>query len=104
MTEGPSVNSSYKNKEKAMCTNIVVNAEVAGWGKDADRWFDVKLVTVVFDHALHAPLEHAVTIDFTDPAVDFGPRVAVELTPDGARALMRALESAVRRAEEQGVA
>ena len=86
-----------------MCTNIVENAQIAGWGKGADGWFDVHQVSVSFDHPLHAPLEHAVNIDFTNEARGLSARVAVELTPDAAKELIRVIQAALERAEAQGV-
>ena len=67
-----------------MCTNIVETAPIAGWGKGAEGWFELRLVSVSFDHPMHAPLEHAVNIDFTNTAQGLSARVAVELTPDAA--------------------
>jgi hypothetical protein len=86
-----------------MCTNIVETAPIAGWGKGADGWFELRLVSVSFDHPMHAPLEHAVNIDFTNTAKGLSARVAVELTPDAAKELIRVLQAALERGDAQGV-
>ena len=86
-----------------MCTNIVESAQVSGCGKGPNGWFDVRRVSVSFDHPFHAPLEHAVSIDFTNEAEGLGARVAVELAPDSAQALIEALQAALAQGEAQGV-
>ena len=86
-----------------MCTNIVETAQITGWGKGAEGWFDVRLVSVSFDHPLHAPLEHAINIDFTNAAKGLSARVAVELTPDAAQELIRVLQAALARGQAEGV-
>ena len=82
-----------------MCTNIVEKAPVTGAGRGTQGWFKLAEVAVSYDHPFHASLEHAVNLDFTNPAEGVGARVAVELTIDSARELARALLAAVDRAE-----
>ena len=86
-----------------MCTNIVETAQIAGWGKGAEGWFDLRLVSVSFDHPMHAPLEHAINIDFTNAAKGLSARVAVELTPDAAKELIRVIQVALERGHAEGV-
>ena len=86
-----------------MCTNIVETAQIAGWGKGADGWFELRLVSVSFDHPMHAPLEHAINIDFTNVAKGLSARVAVELTPDAAKELIRVIQAALERGNAEGV-
>ena len=86
-----------------MCTNIVESAQVAAWGKGPRGWFDVKQVCVSFDHPYHAPLEHAVNIDFLNEAEGVSARLAVELTPESAKELIRVLQAALARGEAEGV-
>jgi hypothetical protein len=50
---------------------------------------------VYFDHPYHAPYEHTLNIDFADPRRGPGARVAVELSADSARALMRSIATAL---------
>ena len=86
-----------------MCTNIVETAQIAGWGKGAEGWFDLRLVSVSFDNPMHAPLEHAINIDFTNAAKGLSARVAVELTPDAAKELIRVIQAALERGHAEGV-
>jgi uncharacterized protein DUF6295 len=79
-----------------MCTYIVETAAVAGSAKGADGWFAVDRATVAYDHPSHAPMEHALLLDFAAE----GTRVGIELTLEGARELVRALAAVVERADE----
>jgi hypothetical protein len=42
---------------------------------------------------VHAPAEHTLNIDFLDPGAGPAARVAVELTADSARALVKAIQA-----------
>lgn len=84
-----------------MCTMIVEKARVSGSGKGQQGWFDVREVAVSYDHPFHLPLEHALNIDFLNEAEGLGARVAVELTPASARALVRAIEAALERGKTE---
>ena len=53
-----------------------------------------------FDHPFHAPLEHALNIDFADRDRGPGARVAVELSAASARELVRCIEAALDAAGE----
>ena len=86
-----------------MCTNIVETAQIAGWGRGVKGWFDLQQVHVSFYHPFHAPLEHAIGIDFTNAAEGLGTRIAVELTPESAKELIHALQTALARGEAEGV-
>ena len=86
-----------------MCTMIVEQALVAGSGKGREGWFPLQKATVSFDHPFHAPLDHAITIDFVNEAQGMDARVAVELTPESARALVQAINDALERGEKSGV-
>ena len=72
-----------------MCTMIVEKAEIAGSGKGTQGWFPLRQVNVSYDHAMHAPVEHALNIDFVNESEGLGARVAVELTPESAWELVR---------------
>ena len=54
---------------------------------------------VAYDHARHALLEDAITIDFVNAGLPPGARAAVELTLDAAKALNAALAKAIAAAE-----
>jgi hypothetical protein len=85
-----------------MCTMIVKQVNVAGSGKGAAGWFKLREVNVSYDHPFDAPLEHALNIDFVNEALGPGARVAVELSAEGARALMEAIGAVLARAEAGG--
>ena len=81
-----------------MCSYVTVPADVAGSAKGPDGWFTVNAASVYFDHPYHAPFEHTLNIDFTDASRGPGARVAVELSADSARELVRCIESALAAA------
>ena len=85
-----------------MCTMIVEKAEISGCGKASSGWFALREVNVSYDHPFHAPLEHALNIDFVNEAEGVGARVAVELSPESARTLVQAILAALERAEAGG--
>ena len=85
-----------------MCTMIVQQVAVEGSGKGAGGWFAVRQANVSYDHPFHAPLEHALNIDFVDEAQGPGARVAVELTPDAARDLIKTILAVLEEAESGG--
>ena len=81
-----------------MCTYLTETISVAGSGKGTAGWFRVTDATVYFDHPLHALEEHTLNIDFVNPSRGPGARVAVELTAESARALVRAIETTLASA------
>jgi hypothetical protein len=85
-----------------MCTMIVNQVAVEGCGKGAGGWFDLRQANVSYDHPFHAPLEHALNIDFVNEAHGPSARVAVELTPDAARELARTILAVLDQAERGG--
>src|SRR5438552_1397467 len=90
-----------------MCTSIVEIAPASGMAKGApvneakgeDGWFPVTHSVVSYDHARHALLYDAITIDFVNLDLPPGARAAVELTLDAAKALAAALAKAIAEAE-----
>jgi hypothetical protein len=78
-----------------MCTDIVETAEISGSGKGAEGWFSLGQANVYYDHPFHAPLDHALIIDFVQEPNTPGHRVAVELTYDSAVRLMEAIRGAL---------
>jgi hypothetical protein len=87
-----------------MCTSIVEIAPAEGMAKRGDGWFKLTHAAVAYDHARHALLEDAITIDFINTALPPGARAAVELTLDSARALTDALAKAIAAAEAEEAA
>ena len=81
-----------------MCSYLTVPAQVTGSAKGPDGWFEITSASVYFDHPFHASLEHSLNIDFVDPARGPRARVAVELSADSARELVRCIEAALAAA------
>ena len=82
-----------------MCTSIVEIAEADGMAKCGDDWFPLTHAAVSYDHARHAALNDAITIDFVNAALPPGARAGVELTLESAKALSTALAKAIAAAE-----
>ena len=80
-----------------MCTMIVEKAKVAGSARGAKGWFKLDQVNVSYDHPSNAQYDHSVNLDFVNGAAGLDARVAVELSPQSARSLMRAIEAALDR-------
>jgi hypothetical protein len=85
-----------------MCTMIVKQVEIEGSGKGTSGWFTVRQANVSYDHPFHAPLEHALNLDFVNEAQGPGARVAVELSAESARTLVEAILTVLGRAEAGG--
>ena len=85
-----------------MCTMITEQVGISGSGKGANGWFTLNQVNVSYDHPFHAPLEHALNIDFVNEAEGPGARLAVELTPESAQQLVKAILTALARGEAGG--
>jgi hypothetical protein len=81
-----------------MCSYVTVPASLTGSAKGPDGWFSVTSASVYFDHPFHAPLDHSLNIDFVDRAHGPSARVAVELSADSARELVRCIEAALAAA------
>ena len=78
-----------------MCTYQTDTVALRGSGKGASGWFSLSTATVYFDHPVHAGADHTLNIDFINPALGPGARVAVELDPVSARALAQSIIAAV---------
>ena len=87
-----------------MCTNICVTTGIRGSGKGAAGWFSVSQANVGYDHPVHAPFEHTLLLDFVNPELGPGARVAVEMNLASGKALLAKLEAAIQEAEASGVA
>ena len=86
-----------------MCTMIVEKTEIEGSGKGVQGWFPLRKVNVSYDHPVHLPLEHALSIDFVNEAQGLGARVAVELTPASAKRLAGIILGALERGDAVGL-
>src|SRR5215467_11298155 len=76
-----------------MCTYLTEKVSISGSGKGPSGWFKVTDASVYFDHPVHAQAEHTLNIDFLDPGAGPSARVAVELTAESARALVKAIQA-----------
>ncbi len=85
-----------------MCTMIAEQVKIEGCGKGAGGWFALKEASVSYDHPFQAPFEHALNLDFVNEALGPGARVAVELSPEAARALVETILAVLQRAETGG--
>jgi hypothetical protein len=70
-----------------MCTTIAGKCPASGSAKGPGGWFHLDQVYVGYDHPVHAPLDHALSLDFVSENTGPGARVGVELTRESARAL-----------------
>jgi hypothetical protein len=82
-----------------MCTYITESAAIAGSAKGPKGWMAVDTANIYFDHPVHAPFDHTLNIDFVRSTGDAGDRVAVELSAESARELIRRIESALASGE-----
>jgi len=81
-----------------VCTYQTEHVDLDGSGKGAAGWFGLTGAQVYVDHPVHAQYGHTVNIDFTNIAAGPSARVAVELTEEGARALVDAINAALAAA------
>jgi Family of unknown function (DUF6295) len=86
-----------------MCTMIAHQVKLEGRGKNGPKWFEVREANVSYDHPYDLPLEHALNIDFVNEALGPGARVAVELSVDSARQLVKTIEAVLAQADQRGV-
>jgi hypothetical protein len=85
-----------------MCTMITMQAAINGSGKGSAGWFPVTHANVGYDHATHSQLDHAVLLDFVNPGMGVGARVAVEMDLASGKALLAQLQAAIEAAEREG--
>ena len=77
-----------------MCSYIVMKAALRdSSAKGAKGWMSVDTANVYYDHPYHAPLDHALGIDFVNEAAGGRERVAVELSAESARELIKQIRS-----------
>ncbi len=87
-----------------MCTYITEKAAVFGSAKGSSGWMRIDTANVYFDHPYHAPLDHALSIDFVSEADGARERVAVELSAASARELVKKIEAALASGEAEHAA
>lgn len=82
-----------------MCSYITIRQKVTGSAKGAAGWIRIDTANVYFDHPYHAPMDHALAIDFVCEADGAKERVAVELSAESARELVAAIQAALAAGE-----
>ena len=85
-----------------MCTMIVERVQLEGSGKGTNVWIPVIQANISYDHPFHAPLEHALNIDFVKEDLGPGARVAVELSAESAKSLVETILNVLEQAEAGG--
>jgi len=85
-----------------MCTMIVEKVKIDGSGKGRSGWFKLEGANISYDHPFHAPLEHALNIDFVNESQGPSARVAVELSEQAARDLVKTILAVLDEAEASG--
>lgn len=85
-----------------MCTMIVEKVKVDGSGKGTSGWFKLEQVNVSYDHPFNAPMEHALNIDFVNESQGPSARVAVELSEQAARDLVKTILEVLDQADTGG--
>jgi hypothetical protein len=84
-----------------MCSYIVQKASLVGSAKGPKGWMTIDTAHVYFDHPYHAPLDHALGIDFVNMKEGGLERVAVELSAESARALVKQILAALENGERE---
>jgi hypothetical protein len=84
-----------------MCSYIVEKAALVGSAKGPNGWMKIDTANVYYDHPYHAPLDHALGIDFINEKNDGRERVAVELSAESARALVQKILAALESGEKE---
>ncbi len=82
-----------------MCSYIVEKAKLLGSAKGPNGWMRIDTANVYYDHPFHAPLDHALGIDFINEAEGGRERVAVELSAQSARELVDKIFAALSSGE-----
>jgi hypothetical protein len=87
--------------EDDMCSYIVKKAALMGSAKGANGWMKIDTANIYYDHPYHAPLDHALGIDFINEAEGGRERVAVELSASAARELVSQILAALESGEKE---
>jgi hypothetical protein len=84
-----------------MCSYIVEKASVVGSAKGRSGWMKIDTAHVYYDHPFHAPLDHALAIDFVNAAEGGRERVAIEISAQSARELVKKILAALESGEAE---
>ena len=85
-----------------MCTMISEKVNIEGTGKGSQGWFKLNKAYVSYDHPFKAPMEHALNLDFVNETLGLDARVAVELSAEAARSLVKTINQVLEEAETRG--
>ena len=83
-----------------MCSYITEKASIFGSAKGPVGWMKVDTANVYFDHPYHAPLDHSLNIDFVDESAGVPSRVAIEISAESARELVKRILAALEAGGE----
>jgi len=78
-----------------MCSYIVEKAAMHGSAKGPSGWMRIDTANVYYDHPFHAPLDHALGIDFICEADGARERVAIEISRASALQLIETIKAAL---------
>jgi len=84
-----------------MCTMIAKKINLEASAKNSNGWFKVAQVNVSYDHPFDAPYEHALNVDFVDRSGGLANRIAVEMSEQAARELVKTIMAVLEQAEKQ---
>lgn len=87
-----------------MCSYIIEKAALVGSAKGPNGWMKIDTAHVYYDHPYHAPLDHALGIDFINVRNGGRERVAVELSAESARDLVAKILAALESGEKEHAA
>ena len=88
-----------------MCCSYDVRAvAVTGSAKGPKGWVHVDTARVYFDHPYHAQIDNALAIDFVSEQNGGIDRVAIELSPDAARQLVKTILETLEAGERELIA
>jgi hypothetical protein len=82
-----------------MCSYIVGKTRLTGSAKGPNGWMRIDTANVYYDHPYHAPLDHALGIDFICEADGGRERVAVEISRESALELIKKIKAALAAGE-----
>ncbi len=83
-----------------MCSYIVEKAAMRGSAKGPSGWMRIDTANVYYDHPYHAPMDHALAIDFVCEADGARERVAVEISRESALELIEKIKAALAAGED----
>jgi hypothetical protein len=81
---------------------IVEKVKIEGSGKGTSGWFKLDGANISYDHPFNAPYDHALNIDFVNESQGPSARVAVELSEQAARELVKTILAVLDKAGEGG--